>query len=243
MRQRAHVIAAATASVIGATAVAACDGGPESTFEDDATVTQRITSVRLDGRSGGVTLRGEKGRAKVDLHRAVRYRDDRPKGPTHRVEDGVLVLRGCGDDCSVDYTVRLPAGLPVSGRTTSGEIRLSDVGEVSVRTTSGSISLDGVAGPAKAHTTNGEVKGRGLRGGRVQAETSNGTIDLVPATAMDVRAKTSNGGIVLAVPPGRYRVSAKTDNGDREIGVANDPSGDHTLDLTTGNGEITVKKS
>lgn len=44
---------------------------------------------------------------------------------------------------------------------------------------------------------------------------------------------TANGGVELAVPAGSYRVAAESGNGERNIGVENDPSGDHRLTVTT----------
>ncbi|MBB4778916.1 DUF4097 family beta strand repeat-containing protein [Actinomadura livida] len=224
----------------GVTALSACGMAFASTFEDDAALEGGITAVELDDIGAGrVTLRG--GASKATVHREVKYRGDRPEGRTHRIEDGVLKLRGCGSRCSVHYTVDLPAGLPVSGDTSSGSIRLSRVGKVDVSTSSGSIHLDDVSGTVKAKTSNGEIEGRGLKGGETDVETSNGEITLRPAKPQNIRAKTSNGEIKVTVPAASYRVSARTGNGDRKIDVPNAPSARYGLDLTTSNGDITVR--
>ncbi|MFI9076189.1 DUF4097 family beta strand repeat-containing protein [Streptomyces sioyaensis] len=73
------------------------------------------------------------------------------------------------------------------------------------------------------------------------AETSSGAIDLTPAAAQSVRAKTSNGSITVTVPKAHYRVSAETSNGDKHLGVVQDPAGRYRLDLTTSKGDITAK--
>ncbi|MFI0480550.1 DUF4097 family beta strand repeat-containing protein [Actinomadura sp. 9N215] len=212
-----------------------------STFEDDATLNGRIKAVHIDDIDGSVTLRG--GASKASLSRTVEYRGDKPSRQTHRVEDGVLKLRGCGDNCSVDYTIDLPAGLPVTGATDSGSIKLSRVGAVDVTTDSGSIRLDDVAGPVKAKTDNGKIEGRGLKGDGVEARTDNGKITLTAVKPQNIRAVTSNGGVTVTVPPGRYRVSARADSGDRTIGIRDDASAPHRLDLTTDNGDITLKSA
>ncbi|WP_461020552.1 DUF4097 family beta strand repeat-containing protein [Streptomyces daliensis] len=243
MNRRLRILTAFAAVGIGAGALSACALGPASTAEDDASVTEKITSVRLDNSSGGVELRGERGRDDASVHRRIEYQGDRPEGASHRVEDGVLVLGGCGDDCSVTYTVELPAGLPVSGKASSGEVTLSRVGAVDVATDSGGIELDGVAGAVEARTSNGRIEGRGLRGGHVRAETSNGGIDLAPAKAQDVTAKTSNGAIELTVPAGAYEVSSRTSNGEKDIGIRDERGAPHRLDLVTSNGDITVGTS
>lgn len=235
---RGKVLALAVAAV-SVTALSACDVAFASTYEDDAALKGKISAVRLDDiGSGSVTLHG--GSSKASLHRRVKYRSDKPEGPTHRIENGVLTLRGCGSHCSVSYTVELPAGLPVSGGTSNGSITLSKVGKVDVSTDSGSIRLDGATGPIKVRTDNGEIRGSGLKGG-IDAETDNGDVDLTPGSPQNVRAKTDNGEVTVTMPAGRYRVSTHTGNGDRRLGIPNDPSAGYRLDVSTSNGDITTR--
>ncbi|MFD8543704.1 DUF4097 domain-containing protein [Streptomyces sp. NPDC059649] len=244
-RSPRRALAGAAAAVVGVCGISACGLLPGKTFEDDATVSKKITAVRLDTDSGGVTIRGGEGGGKngagASLHRSVEYHGDRPEGATHRVEDGVLVLGGCGDACSVTYTVELPAGIPVSGETSNGAVDLSKVGAVKVTTSSGAVDLDGVTGPVDVRTSNGRISGRGLAGAHTTAETSNGAIELTPARPQDVRAKTSNGSVTVRMPKGRYDIAAHTSNGAKHIGLADDPAGRYRLNLTTSNGDITAK--
>jgi hypothetical protein len=193
-----------------------------SSFEDDTVLTAEITSVRIDGSSDSVALRGDDTATEVSVHRKVEHRGSRPEDPSHRVEDGVLVLGGCGQNCSVDYTVDLPAGLPVSGETSNGAISVSRVGVVDVRTDNGTITVDGATGQVTVRSSNGEI---GI------------TLD----TPQDVQAEANNGAITVTVPDGSYQVSAQTDNGSTDIGITHDPAGEHRLDLTTDNGSITVR--
>ncbi|MFG2042511.1 hypothetical protein [Dactylosporangium sp. NPDC048998] len=205
MRRQLHILKVVAIAGIVVGGLGACGSMPAKTFEDDSALQGAITSVRLDNSSGGVELRGKEGADEVSMHRKVEYRGDRPHGATHKVENGVLVLGGCGRHCSVSYSIDLPAGLPVSGETSTGAISLSHVGEVSVSTGSGRIVLDEVTGSVDVRTTNGRIGGRGLAGGRIRAETSNGAIELTPTTSQDIQAKTSNGHITLTVPAGRYQ--------------------------------------
>lgn len=141
-----------------------------------------------------------------------------------------------------DKRVTVPAGIPVTGRTSNGGITLSAVGDVDVRTSSGQIRLEKISGDVSARTSDGQVVGRAVAG-HVEAQTSNGTIDLATAKAQDVRAVTSNGDIKLAVPAGHYQVSAHTSHGDRTIGVADESGAPHRLDLRSSNGDITVESA
>ncbi|MGW1377090.1 DUF4097 family beta strand repeat-containing protein [Streptomyces sp. NPDC002446] len=243
MGKRVRIIGAVAAACVGAWGISACGLLPGETFEDDAVVSKKITAIRLDGDSGGVTVRGGKSGGRVSVHRSVTYQGDRPEEATHRVEHGVLVLGDCGNDCSVDYTVEVPAGLPVSGETSNGAVSLTKVGAVDVTTSSGAIELDGVSGAVDVRTSNGRITGRGLSGKHIGAETSNGDIDLTPANAQNVRAKTSNGSVTVKVPKGPYRISAETSSGTKDIGVATDPAGRYRLDLITSNGDITAKSA
>ncbi|MGK5555247.1 DUF4097 family beta strand repeat-containing protein [Actinomadura kijaniata] len=188
---------------LGASALGACGLVPDRSFEDDPALTGRITSVRLESRSGDVTVRGTDGGGKVSLHRRVAYTTSPPDGPTHRVENGVLVLGDCGVDCEVDYTVVVPKGVPVSGSTSTGEIDLSSVGTVDVAT-------------------------------------GNGDVTITTTAPQDIRVKTSNGEIALTVPRGPYQVRTRTGHGDRNLKVPHTPGAGRRIDLTTGNGDITL---
>lgn len=187
MHQRARSLAVVATAGIGMCGIGACGLGPGTTFRDDAEVSQKITAIRLDNTSGGLTVHG--------------------------------------------------------GESADGSLKLSAVGAVRVTTSSGTIDLDGVTGPVDATTSDGAITGRGLSGRRITAETSNGEIDLTPATAQSIRAKTSSGSITVTVPKARYRVSAETGNGDKRLGVVQDPAGRYRLDLSTGNGDVTAKSA
>jgi DUF4097 and DUF4098 domain-containing protein YvlB len=230
------------AAGIAAAGLSACDLVGK-TFEDDADISQKITAVRLDSGNGSVTVRGAEGATKASVHREVNYKNGNKPGATTHVENGVLVLGGCGNDCSVGYTVDVPAGLPVTGRTSNGTIRLTKVSEAKVSTSNGSINLNDVTGVVDVRTTNGRISGHGLKGKGIDAQTSNGSIDLAAAAPQNVRAKTSNGRLAVTVPSARYRVSATTSNGSKELDVPNTPSGAYEIDLTTSNGQISLKSA
>ncbi|MFF9505347.1 DUF4097 domain-containing protein [Streptomyces sp. NPDC014656] len=231
------------AAGIAAGGLAACGLVKGETFGDDSTLSGKITSVRLENGSGGVTVNGREGRGKLSLRREVEYRGDKPQGATHRIENGVLILGGCGSRCSVNYTVDVPVGVPVSGEVSSGSIHLTKVGAVKVTTGSGRIEMNGVSGAVEVKTSNGRITGQDIKGTRIQAQTTNGEINLTPATPLDVQASTSNGAITLTLPKAEYQVMADTNNGDKTIGVSDDPSGKFRLDLKSSNGDITVKNS
>ena len=238
---RTAVAAATTALVVGS--LSGCFVfGPPNQVRDETTIDDEITTIELVDSSGSVTVRGVEGATETTIDRIVSYRGEREFDETHEVRDDTLELHGCGRRCSVDYTVDVPAGVDVRGSTSNGSIKLRAVGEVEVNTSNGRIELEDVTGRVVAETSNGRIEGSDLTGDGIRATTSNGAIDLELGTAQDVEASTSNGSIDLTVPEDSYRVSTDTSNGRTELGVANDPDGQFSLDLRTSNGSITVEE-
>ncbi|MEU8964040.1 DUF4097 family beta strand repeat-containing protein [Streptomyces sp. NPDC048491] len=243
-RLRIRSAAAVTLTVLAAGGLAACGPLDDQTFKDDATVKGTITAVRIDGNADGFRVRGKKDLAKASVHREVTYRDKaKPTGSTYRVENGVLVLGGCAGHCAVDYTVDVPAGVPVTGSTRAGALSLSSVGQVRVSTSDGSVKVRGATGPVDIRTSNGSIDANGLKGTGITAMASNGSISLTPETAQNVTAQTSNGSITVTAPPAPYRVSARTGHGHKTLGISDDPTATHHLNLTSGNGGITLKSA
>lgn len=213
--------------------------GPTMRTEGSAELDASITEVRIDSSSGSVKVSGGDD-DEASLEWAVSTRANRTIGPTYSIDGSTLVLNGCGRWCSVDYTVRVPEGVDVTGRTANGSIDLSDVGEVDMRTTNGKITLDGVSGRVQASSSNGRIEGEGLVGTGIEVSTSNGSIELELASAQDVSAESSNGAIEVRVPDGSYRVETQTSNGREEVRIPKSDTGRFLIDLRTSNGPITV---
>ncbi|MFF2370450.1 DUF4097 domain-containing protein [Agromyces sp. NPDC058110] len=215
---------------------------PPERFRDDATVEGTVRTIEIDEPDGSVVVRGDADATTIEVARTVSYRGERTVGETFELDDGVLVLSGCGRNCTVDYTIDVPAGVDVRGATTNGAIELTAVHEVDVSTANGRIELDDVTGAIEAETSNGRVEGSGLAGTGIRVSTSNGAIDLRLATPQDVDARTSNGAIDLAVPTdgAGYRVTTDTSDGSVDIDIDEDSDGEFSLDLATSNGSITV---
>ncbi|MFD6090950.1 DUF4097 family beta strand repeat-containing protein [Oerskovia sp. NPDC060338] len=234
-------LATAGLVAVAALALGACGFGPRSSATDTYTEDAGITAVRIDLEAGSVTLRGSDPATGLSIERTVDFVGEYPAHDTHRVEDGVLVLAGCGRHCSASYTVDLPAGLPVTGETSHGSIELDRTGAVDVRTSNGSVTLAGIDAKVLARTSNGKIAGTGLGGTEgVDVETSNGSIELTLSTPQDVRATTDNGAVRLTVPEGSYRVSATTDLGGTDVSVPDDPDAEHHLVAESSNGRVTV---
>lgn len=236
-----RLLASVAVAAVALAALSGCVLWPQSVKTDDTEFTEEITSVSIAGDSGSVTITGERGLEGATVHRDIRFLGTLSTHDSHRVEDGTLVLEDCGRNCSVSYTVTVPAGVPVRGSTSNGSITLENLGSVDVRTSNGAVLLTDIDGTIRARSSNGRISGSGLGGDRIDVETSNGAIDLTLRTPQDVTASTSNGRITLTVPDGSYAVSAEAGNGSEDIDIATDPRGDHRLDLRTSNGSIEVR--
>lgn len=217
-------------------------------FEDDDSVPAGITEIRVSGGTGSVDVRPGAA-AEVNIHRTVHYfRPFRPRpGPTHRVDGTVLYLdtnQGTSFPffVAVDYVVDAPAGVRVSGKLSSGRLRLAGVSTVDVKTSSGSISLSEATGEVTASSSSGSITGRNLRSRRVDASTSSGRVSLDLAEPADVHARATSGSITLKVPDSHYHIDTKVSTGRTDIKVPNDPSGPNHLDLRTTSGAIKVRQ-
>ncbi|MEV4050964.1 DUF4097 family beta strand repeat-containing protein [Amycolatopsis sp. NPDC049688] len=242
--------------LIGVGLATAFGWGWGSDFENTDTVSQTIRSVKLEADSGSVKIRAGSGAATVRQEVGYHWRG-KPEGPFYRVEGDQLVLGSCGTNCTVDFEVVVPAGVPVTGTVDSGGLdvagmssvdvsvdsghaKVEDVaGAVKLRMDSGSIDLADV-GPVQLQSESGSITGSGVHG-PVDVTSSSGSVEFTLVQANDVKVHAESGGIDLTVPGGPYRVEGGSDSGHRDIGVRNDGTAQHVLDLTTESGSVTVR--
>jgi len=169
-------------------------------------VTGAVNRVTLDLAGANATvLGGGSGRA-VEVRRTDEFSFGRRAKAQRAVADGELRLRSrCPAtvlaSCSASYQVRVPDNIPVTVKTSSGDVRFSAYrGSASIDTTTGDISVGGYCGfllSARAES------------GNVLASTSCSPERLV--------LRSRSGDIRAVVPAGRYRVDADTDTGTRRV--------------------------
>lgn len=171
---------------------------------------------------------------------------------SHRaeVEGDRLVVRGdchmaMSYWCRTTYRVTVPADLPVVAEANNGRITLRDLrGDVDADSHNGRIELIRMAGDVTAESRNGRVEATGLRSGRVDARTSNGSVTLTFAAApTTVEAHSRNGSVEVVVPDGpiAYRVVTDTSFGSVDAAVRTDPQGERSITATTRNGSVRVR--
>ena len=146
------------------------------------------------------------------------------------------------NDVSVSFTVQVPAGVKVVGRTVNGSVSTERLGsDADVSTVNGDVRVV-AAGIVRASTVNGSVDvsmGKADWTGAVELSTVNGSIraSLPASFSAVVNGKTVNGSIESEFP-----LTVQGKFGPRSIhGTIG--AGGRTLDLETVNGSITLTKA
>jgi len=146
------------------------------------------------------------------------------------------------NDVTVDFEVRVPAGVEFNGQTVNGEMSAEGLkADVRASTVNGSVRVS-TTGLAEASTVNGSVyveMGQANWSDQLEFRTVNGGITLIMPDKLDteVRASTVNGEIESDYP---LTISGKF--GPRRLrGTIG--SGGRTLNLSTVNGEIRLRKA
>lgn len=146
------------------------------------------------------------------------------------------------NDVTVDFAVRVPAGVRLAARTVNGAVEAERLrSDVVAEAVNGDVSVS-TTGLAAARTVNGSIHatlGRADWSDRLEFRTVNGGITLVlPGdTDADVRASTVNGAISSDFP---LRVEGRF-SGRRLRGTIG--RGGRDLSLATVNGTIRIRKS
>jgi hypothetical protein len=146
------------------------------------------------------------------------------------------------NDVTVDFEVRIPAGVAFGGQTVNGEMSAEGLkADVKASTVNGSVRVT-TTGLAEASTVNGSVyveMGRADWTDDLEFSTVNGGITLVLPTPLntEIRASTVNGDLVTDYPmtiTGRF--------GNRRMrGTIG--SGGRSLSLSTVNGDVKLRKA
>ncbi|MGF7235891.1 MAG: hypothetical protein ACQSGP_13155 [Frankia sp.] len=129
--------------------------------------------------------------------------------------------------CSGHLSITVPAGIPVSARSSGG-----------------GINATGLAGDLRLDSSGGGIHATNLRSSRADVQSSGGGIRLgfiaVPST---VHASSSGGGTTVELPDrsGPYAVSARAGGGGSHVDVRQDPRSARTITISSGGGGIHVR--
>ena len=150
-------------------------------------------------------------------------------------------MRVQNNDVSVRFTVRVPSGVTLIGKTVNGEIEATHLnGDLALSTVNGSVTFSTTAG-ARASTVNGSIHGEMGRADwtdTLRMATVNGSITLTLPSALntEVRASTVNGDISSDFP---MTISGRISRRRVEGSIG---GGGRVLALDTVNGSITLKR-
>jgi hypothetical protein len=146
------------------------------------------------------------------------------------------------NDVSVEFAVKVPAGVRFVGRTVNGGIKASGIAaDAEAHTVNGGVHVD-AAGTARAETVNGGITaslGRADWTGTLKLKTVNGGIDVAMPEGLnaDVKASTVNGDFETDFPlTVKGRISRRKIEGT--IGT-----GGRLLEVETVNGAIELRKT
>jgi hypothetical protein len=146
------------------------------------------------------------------------------------------------NDTTVNFTVRVPAGVRFAGRTVNGKVEVNNLNaDVDVTTVNGSINVS-TAGLARAKTVNGSITavvGRADWSDELEFKTVNGGIDLsFPASlSAQVEARTLNGDISTDFP------LTVTGSFSKRHLTGTIGSGGRDLRLETVNGSVQIRRT
>jgi hypothetical protein len=219
--------------------------GFRSTSDFTRTLTPQAGLLSVHNEKGDVLLLPSRD-GLVHVFADSQYGISEPRLSAESTEHGVVLDGSCESDlaveCTVDFTVQVPASFEVQVESGAGEIDATDLsGALTVRSTAGDVRLDDVSGPVSVVSGAGQVEANGLRGDTVDVVAGAGDVTVgmssVP-TAMRVRS--DRGDVDIAVPATEeYRIDA-TAAGSTELAVAEDPAAPHSITASSGIGDVRI---
>ena len=147
------------------------------------------------------------------------------------------------NDTSVNFTVRVPAGVNFHGRTVNGRVDADRLGsDVIAQSVNGSINVS-TTGLARAQTVNGSITavlGQADWAAGLDFKTVNGSIDLTLPASLSARveAKTLNGEITSDFP-----LTVTGSFSRRRLSGTIGGGGDRQLNLETVNGSVQIRRA
>jgi len=190
-----------------------------------------IRGVELDIGAADAEIIGAGDEAPVRVRRTEMFAFGRRPEVIRDTADGILSItvrcpRLLVGDCSSSYRVAVPANVPVTVRSTSGDVRFRGYrGSARIDTREGNIAVTSYCGfVLRAHSGSGDV--------RATASCATERLDL----------RSQDGDIRATVPAGRYRVDAESDGGLESVdGLITADDAPYTIQALTGSGDVVVQ--
>lgn len=212
-----------------------------------------VTKVVIHGMAGSLTVTGTPGASQVVASGTACTSDD------DFVEKMTLTARRSGSEVHIeatipeksvffgffsarlDFTVALPAGIPVSIDDGSGWMKVSGTGPTEIEDGSGSIEVRDVRGPLRIDDGSGSIEIDGARDIRIDDQSGDIVVRNVTG---NVELEDGSGSIVVEKVTGSVHV---LDDGSGSIDIRNvrgnaiiDEDGSGTIDVADVGGDFTV---
>ena len=203
-----------------------------------ATTEERTGTYVVRGTVNGVTL--DIGDADLDIvggaqaamqvARTDRFAFGHPAEAQRVVRGGTLRLHS-----------RCPAAL-VGSCKSAYRLRIPDNVPVTVKTTSGDVAATGYRGSARIDTTAGDVNFNGWCGFNLQIRADTGDVRAAAVCAPErLQLRSRQGHVDALVPAGRYRVDAESDEGSRSVrGVSVADDAPFQIQALSTSGDVSV---
>ncbi|MFI6348790.1 DUF4097 family beta strand repeat-containing protein [Streptomyces sp. NPDC050560] len=167
--------------------------------------------------------------------------------PSWKISGDKLTLRmrcsGIVVNCSARHRIEVPRDVSVKVENDNGKVEASGFRTaLTVDTDNGSVHVSDVHGTLALHSSNGGLSVKHASSRRVEASSSNGSIDLDLAVVPDsVVSRSSNGSTTITVPRSPYHVTTESHTGGVHVDVERDDHSAHRVSATSHNGGITVR--
>jgi putative adhesin len=189
-----------------------------------------VTSLRIDGDAVSIDVTAQDSASVVTVREQLHGKVTTTKNVTG---SSATLTAKCpsgfsfGVDCSVEYTVTMPARVTLNVDGAAGDMK-----------------LNGPFANATISTKAGRVHGTSLGAGTYEVTTNAGEVNLKFASPPNsVKVKSDVAAVALTVPGGtKYAVTTDTTVGIKNVEVDQDSSSTHRLDVTTTVGTITIDK-
>ena len=189
-----------------------------------------VTSLRIDGDAVSIDVTAQDSASVVTVREQLHGKATTTKNVT---SSSATLTAKCpsgfsfGVDCSVEYTVTMPARVTLNVDGAAGDMK-----------------LNGPFANATISTKAGRVHGTSLGAGTYEVTTNAGEVNLKFASPPNsVKVKSDVAAVALTVPGGtKYAVTTDTTVGIKNVEVDQDSLSTHRLDVTTTVGTITIDK-
>jgi hypothetical protein len=192
-----------------------------------------VSGIMLDLGAADAEVVGGGDRPAVEVRRTDEFAFGRRAEARREANEGVLSIRSrCPstvlDVCAASYRLTVPDNVPVTVRTTTGNVRFSDY-----------------RGSAQIDTGKGDIAVASFCGFALRARAQAGSVTAGAACAperLELRSRT--GDVRAVVPPGRYQVDAVSDDGDRSVrGVTEAEDAPYQIQALSSAGDVQVETS